>query len=241
MAESDRLDLTEIMTHLAGLLFSEETLQSALDLTARLSRETLPETAGAGVTLIRGGKKYTAAYTDELVERADALQYKLDEGPCIAAWRDNTIVRIDEMTAERRWPRWTPEAASLGLGSCLSAPLRVRAEATGAIKVYSKQTGTYETAHERILQMLADQAAVVLANVEGYVEAQQVSEQLKEALRTRDTIGQAKGILMAKEDIDDEAAFAMLRQASQTQNIKLRDIAQAIVETTRGRAPDEGA
>lgn len=48
MAENDRLDLTEIMTRLAGLLFSEETLQSALDLTSRLSREVLPQTAGAG-------------------------------------------------------------------------------------------------------------------------------------------------------------------------------------------------
>lgn len=54
---------------------------------------------------------------------------------------------------------------------------------------------------------------------------------------SRDIIGQAKGILMEREGIDDEAAFAMLRQASQTQNIKLREIAAAIVETTRRTAP----
>lgn len=238
MAQSDRLDLTEIMTRLAGLLFSEETLQSALDLTSRLARDVLPQTVGAGVTLIRDGRKYTAAYTDELVERADSLQYDLDEGPCLTSWRDNTIVRIDDMSTEERWPRWTPAGRSIGLGSSLSAPLRAREEALGAIKVYSREVASYDAAHEPILQMLADQAGIVLANVQGYVEAQELSEQLKDALRSRDVIGQAKGILMEKEGIDDEAAFAMLRQASQTQNIKLRDIAMAIVETTRGRAAD---
>jgi len=238
LASSDRLDLTEAMTRLAGLLFSEETLQSALDLTSQLSREALPGTVGAGVTLIREGRRYTAAYTDALVERADALQYELDEGPCLAAWRDNAIIRIDDMTAEQRWPRWTPVAATMGLRSSLSAPLRVRNEANGAIKVYSNDAAAYDAIDEPILQMLSDQAAIVLANVEGYVEAQELSEQLKEALISRDTIGQAKGILMEREKIDDEAAFAMLRQASQTKNIKLREIAQAIVETTRGRPTD---
>ncbi len=238
MPESDRLDLTEVMTRLAGLLFSEETLQSALDLTTRLSREVLPQTAGAGVTLIREGRKYTAAYSDELVERADALQYELDEGPCLSSWRNSAIVRVDDMTDEQRWPRWTPAAASMGLRSSLSAPLRARQQTTGAIKVYSREFASYDASHEAILQMLADQAGVVLANVQGYVEAQELSDQLKEALRSRDLIGQAKGILMAQEGIDDEAAFAMLRQASQTKNIKLRDIAAAIVETTRRQPSD---
>lgn len=126
----------------------------------------------------------------------------------------------------------------MGLRSSLSAPLRSRQETTGAIKVYSTHPGSYDARHESTLQMLADQAGVVLANVEGYVEEQELSEQLKDALRSRDVIGQAKGILMAREGIDDEAAFAMLRQASQTLNVKLRDIAAAIVETTRRPGTD---
>lgn len=141
------------------------------------------------------------------------------------------------MTSEVRWPRWTQAAAPMGLRSTLSAPLRARGEATGAIKVYSRDPHSYTTSDEPILQMLADQAGVVPANVEGYVEAGELSEQLKDALRSRDVIGQAKGILMAQEGVDDEAAFAMLRQASQSKNVKLRDIAAAVVETTRRQAP----
>src|SRR3712207_5382449 len=111
------------MTRLAGLLFSEETLQSALDLTSRLSRDVLPQAAGAGVTLISGENKHTAAYTDDSVGRADALQYKFDEGPCLSAWRDNSIIRSDDVDGESRWPRWSPAAAEIGLRSSLSAQI----------------------------------------------------------------------------------------------------------------------
>lgn len=230
---SERLDLTEIMTRLAGLLFSEETLQSSLELTTRLAHQTIAGSSGAGVTMIRDGKKYTAAYSDALVERADAIQYQLDEGPCLSAWAEDRSFRIDDMATEKRWPRWSPRAAALGLRSCISAPLQVRQGPTGAMKVYSGNPQEYDDRDAEILTLFAEQAGIVLANVEGYWEAQEMSDQLKEALRSRDVIGQAKGMLMEREGLDDEAAFAMLRQASQTQNIKLRDIAQSVVETTR--------
>ena len=238
MAEREKLDLTEIMTRLAGVLFSEETLQSALDLTCRLARTTLPDAAGAGVTLGRNGKNHTAAYTDEIVEQADAKQYELDEGPCLDAIRNNEVVIVNDVMTEERWPRWTPAAAELGLKSSVSAPLEVHGEAIGACKVYSKVQGSYDEGHGEILGMFGESSAIVLANMQGYLDAQDLSEQLKVALISRDVIGQAKGILMEREGVDDEAAFAMLRQASQTQNIKLREIARSIVETTQGRASD---
>ena len=53
------------------------------------------------------------------------------------------------------------------------------------------------------------------------------ASQLREALESRDVIGQAKGILMEREKVvtaDD--AFNMLRRASQHLNRKLRDLAR---------------
>jgi AmiR/NasT family two-component response regulator len=54
---------------------------------------------------------------------------------------------------------------------------------------------------------------------------------LKTALRTRDRIGQAKGIIMQRYGVDDVKAFEMLRTLSQEQNIKLTDIAQRVIDT----------
>ena len=59
-------------------------------------------------------------------------------------------------------------------------------------------------------------------------------EQLQEALQSRDVIGQAKGIIQTREHCGPDEAFERLRHLSQHRNIKLRDLAKAVVES-----PDE--
>jgi AmiR/NasT family two-component response regulator len=68
-----------------------------------------------------------------------------------------------------------------------------------------------------------------LSNAQSYDDAQQLTAQLKTALVSRDLIGQAKGILIARGAADEEAAFAMLVTASQRTNVKVRDVAQRLV------------
>jgi len=52
---------------------------------------------------------------------------------------------------------------------------------------------------------------------------------LSTALANRDIIGQAKGIVMERFHLDATRAFALLARLSQTENIKLRDIATKLV------------
>lgn len=55
-------------------------------------------------------------------------------------------------------------------------------------------------------------------------------EQLHRALESRDIIGQAKGMLMERFDIDAAAAFTLLSTLSQQSNTRLAVIAQKVVE-----------
>lgn len=72
-------------------------------------------------------------------------------------------------------------------------------------------------------------------------------EQLQDALRTRDVIGQAKGILMATGAVTEDEAFTILVRASQRENRKLRDVAADLaranaarsVRTSEGTSTDE--
>ncbi|HVL32609.1 MAG TPA: ANTAR domain-containing protein, partial [Actinomycetota bacterium] len=64
------------------------------------------------------------------------------------------------------------------------------------------------------------------------------SENLRTALESREIIGEAKGILMAREQISADEAFDVLRRISQTTNVKLRDVAVKIVESTQRRSRD---
>ena len=69
----------------------------------------------AGITLAdRDGNLSTPAATDPLVQRVDALQYVLMEGPCIDAvhgdWESDAL----DLGVEGRWPRYSPRATGTG-------------------------------------------------------------------------------------------------------------------------------
>ncbi len=223
-------DLSMVLGRLSGVLYSEETLHSVLELVTALAAETLPRSFGAGVTLLRGRVRSTAA-THPLVEEADALQYELDEGPCLSAARDQRTYRIDSMWNEERWPFWTVRVAQLGLGSSVSSPLVVRGESLGAVKVYARQEAAFTDHDERLLALFAGKASVTLTNAMSHEDALRLSEQLRQALRSRDVIGQAKGILRERHHVDEQTAFGMLAEEAQRTNVKLRIIAQRLLDS----------
>ena len=61
---------------------------------------------------------------------------------------------------------------------------------------------------------------------------------LRTALESRDAIEQAKGIIMATSGCDPDTAFDMLRQQSQHENRKLRDVAVELVAQQARRRAD---
>ncbi len=72
---------------------------------------------------------------------------------------------------------------------------------------------------------------MLAAHAAAAILASRQSEQLQSALSTRDRIGQAKGIIMERFNVDDVAAFEMLRQLSQDTNTKLVDVAAKVIDT----------
>jgi AmiR/NasT family two-component response regulator len=72
---------------------------------------------------------------------------------------------------------------------------------------------------------------LVLGTFKMHEQDTAIVEQLRAGLESRTVIGQAQGILMERERITAEAAFAILRTASQNTNVKLRDIAVRVVDT----------
>jgi AmiR/NasT family two-component response regulator len=100
----------------------------------------------------------------------------------------------------------------------------------GSLNLYSKRVHGFGEASIAMGNLFSEQAAVALANAKTHASALQLTENLQEALKTREIIGEAKGILMVREDVNEDEAFQMLRRASQTTNMKLRDIAQELVD-----------
>jgi GAF domain-containing protein len=148
-------ELTAVLAQMGAVVLSAETIDSTIELVTTLAAETIPATTGAGVTLVDAHGKRSMAASDPLVERADALQYQFDSGPCLTAWRDQVTVRVDEIDGETRWPQWTAAVAELDLRAMLSVPLVTSGAAIGAIKVYSGQPAAYNARAERLLELFA--------------------------------------------------------------------------------------
>lgn len=140
------------------------------------------------------------------------------------------------MSIETRWPRFAAEAERLGIGSMMSFQLYVEDDNLGAMNLYGVKPYSFTSGEQLIGELFASHAAVALSGASA-------SRQLNQALATRDTIGQAKGILMHRENVDDLTAFNMLVEASQHANIKLSEVASWLVNKhlDRKRRPESRA
>jgi|SRR5271166_296201 len=80
------------------------------------------------------------------------------------------------------------------------------------------------------LHVLSALAATVRADRDYAQAMARENEQLRRALESRDVIGQAKGIIMERLDVDAAAAFDVLTRLSQDLNIRLAHVAQKLIE-----------
>ena len=224
-------ELSAVSARVAGLLLSEETVATALGLVSSLALDTVPGAVGAGVSIVDERGRRSSGSTDARVERADALQYELDEGPCLAAAAGRQLVRVDDLTRDRRWPRWAEAVLPLGLRAAMSAPLVAGDTSLGALKVYAEDPGTFDVHAERRLTMSSAQAAILVANAQTRERARQLSEGLRHAVRTRDLVSTAKGVLMAQHGVPEDVAFGMLVSRSGEEGGPLADVARAVVES----------
>ncbi|MEV4052360.1 GAF and ANTAR domain-containing protein [Amycolatopsis sp. NPDC049688] len=204
-------ELAAVAARMSGLLLSRETVESVLELIVSLAGVTVTAADGVGVTLIDGtGEFVTTSASGPLVREADTLQYELGEGPCMAALRECSPQRIDDVAAERRWTRWCAAVAGSGLRSVITAPMVTGDGCHGAIKLYATVPRAFGAADERTLVQFSERAAVLVANAQAAERAERFSERFKETLRDRDLITMAKGFLMGRDGLDEDAAFDRL-------------------------------
>jgi GAF domain-containing protein len=224
-------ELAGVFARMSGLLLSEETVETSLSLLSSLAQESVTGSCGAGISVIEGGHRVSSGSTDDRVREADARQYELDEGPCLAAAAMREVVRVDDVRQERRWPRWSDAADALGLRAALSAPLVAGNAGLGAIKVYADRPGVFDGRSEQLLTLFAAQAAFLVANVQSHDRARRLSEGMWQAVRDRDLVSLAKGVLMGRHAVDEDTALRMLLSRSQEQGAVLTDAARAVVDS----------
>jgi hypothetical protein len=185
----------------------DKILEAALQQIVELVCAALDSCSMAGITLLDPTGPHTVAATNAATERVDRFQYEVESGPCLHAYRNQVINRVDSTEKDQRWPEFFELARSEGVYSVLSYPLVVHNDGIGA--------------------------AITLTHARGDWRNGKARQSLERALETRGVIDQAKGILMARTGTDADQAFESLRRASQRSNRKVSDLAQEIVESTQ--------
>lgn len=205
-------------------------VEGAITLVTKLVCETVPGADYAGIMIgHRDGRLETKASTHELVNRLDAIQCELDEGPCIDALASQHVVETGSLCDDHRWPRYAPRAAELGIVSQMGFPLFARSGKLGGLNIYSTQRDSLDKEAQFIGDLFATHAGIALGRA-------RKESQLGAALSTRKAIGQALGITMERYQVDEERAFQFLMRVSQNGNIKLRDLARDIVQQANAQA-----
>jgi GAF domain-containing protein len=171
----------------------------------------------------RRGKAESATATDDIAAEADRIQDELQEGPCVdAAFQEENFV-VHDLRTETRWPTWAARASALGIRSSMSIRLTANDVTIGALNFYSDQPGTFD-GDQDIALIFASHAAAAMTNA-------RLVDGLRTALDSRHAIGIAQGVLAVRYDISYERAFQVLHRYSNDHNIKLRDVAEQVLET----------
>ena len=226
----------DVFAEVARSLLAQEDVQQTLQKIVDLAVETIDGCDDAGITFLKGRQVSTPACTGDLPVKVDAIQYETGEGPCLDAIREHEIFHTGDLGRERRWPNFSSRAQrETGVTSMVCFRLFVDGDTLGALNLYSKATDAFDEEATKLGSIFAAHAAVALSSALH-------DEQMEEALQSRDLIGQAKGILMAREGVGPDEAFDMLRRASQRVNLKLRDVARQLAESAQqpASAPPAG-
>ncbi|MBN9794229.1 antitermination regulator [Pseudonocardia sp. TMWB2A] len=227
-------ELARTMAGLSRHLYAARDAADACDRVLEACTALVEGCTHATLTLTSGGKVATPACTGPGARTVDDLQRELGEGPCLQAISADRNVVSADLGHDGRWPRFGPAAARRGIGSVVASRLFTDERTTGALNVFGA-AGAFDTAAQDRIAVLAAHAAVA-------IDAVRTRENLQEAVRSRQVIGEAIGILRERYGISSEQAFDRLTRASQHLNIKLRAIAEHLSRdpTAEGVSPPAG-
>jgi GAF domain-containing protein len=220
----DAFDLSTALAQAARAINQPRSVEETLQVIATTARSSVPGFDHVGISLMHAdGTIETKAATGDLVWRLDSLQYGMNEGPCVSSLRDEPVLVVDHLSHDQRWPQYVPQAVKLGLRSQMALRLYVDDHGTmGGINLYSTTNDTIPEDAPPAAQIFAAQAAVALGRAEEV-------DQLNDALRSRQQIGTALGIIIERYQLDEQAAFSFLARLSSHSNTKLRDVAARVV------------
>jgi len=230
MTQPEQLSALEHgLAEVAVALFAPGTVERVLQRIVDEAAATIEACDFAGVLHLHDGQVTTAAHNDPRVLELHRLQADLHQGPCFDVVAGGADTYAADLAHDDRWPDFGPAAVAEGVRSVLA--YQVISARSSALDLYSPLPAAFGVVDRATALLFATLAGLAIASAEAREDEQRRAVDFQAGLRSRELIGQAQGILMERERITSAEAFDVLVKASQHLNLKLRDVAQTLVDT----------
>jgi PAS domain S-box-containing protein len=211
-----------------------DNLAKALD---RMVQAAVPllRADGTGLMLAdRDGTLHVVTGSDQAEQTFERAERDLDEGPCIDAFATGQVVWTADLWADPRWPRLGPAARTNKIRGVLSAPVLQDGRAVGTCNALAFSPRAWTDGDVSAIQAYADMLGQLIGSVSDARHKGELAAQLQLALDSRVLIEQAKGVLMERHGLDDQAAFTRLRKMARSSARKLPEVAREVIANRPG-------
>lgn len=224
---------TSVAAELQQLILETESMEQFLEAFAQHAAGLFSDQALllCGVTLKRGRQAATVASSSAAAKELDEVQYGFGQGPCLHAASTGDVTLVADTRTDPRWPAYFDAIQDRGYYSILAVPLVVDDDGGAALDLYARETGVFDDEMTRRVQDYAAEATATLQVAVQIAAYREINEDLRAAMRSRTAIDVAVGIVAGQNRCTQEQAFSILRRASSNQNLKLRSLAERVVES----------
>lgn len=189
----------------------------------------------ASLMLLENGRYVTVGASDRLAQMVDELERRTGDGPCIDAIEEETPQIDTDLTTPSLWPKLAAVlVAETPVRGAMAFRLAIDKRKAAALNLFSDTPNVFDAESAGAAAVLASFASVAINAVAKGDDA----ASLRRGLLSNREIGKAVGMLMLLHDMSESQAFDLLRRYSQGLNIKLADVARAVIER-KGHLPPE--
>jgi GAF domain-containing protein len=230
--------LARVFVEVSDTLVDDFDLVDFLQMLAQRTAELAAASVVGIVLADQHGQLQFMAGSQEDARLLELFQLQNDEGPCLDAFRSfEPVINNDLSLAADRWPRFAPHATAAGFRTVHAFPLRLRAQAIGALNIFGTDQESLLSGDDHgLVQSLADLASIALLQERAVRHGEMLTEQLQGALNSRIIIEQAKGVLAQALGLSVDEAFNVLRGHARSSHLRLSELAHTVV-TAPGSVP----
>lgn len=232
-----RLNETDVVGYVQDLLLDSQDVGNFLNELARYSAEKLsgPHQVHCGITLLRHRTAGTVASSSERARALDEIQYQFGDGPCLRSCREGVLVHVPDFELDTEFPEYNETVLKNGIRSVLAVPFDLPGgSARAGLNLYSDKPNVFDAAAVENAVSYVRQASKGLQLAVLLAQHSDNASNLKAAMESRTIIDTAVGIIIAQNRCSQEEAVRLIKSASSNRNMKLRDVAAAIVESAGG-------